>query len=189
MKHLKSFKIFESISSSQISIEEFLQKINIPSYQQDSIIEWWYQNRNHIKIYYFPFKSTQPIMGVFLGTDEICINSNLYTPPFMKLFIALHESKHCDQHAENRFMEGYFDTVVNDDRESFLQAYSSLEREANDYAISSMRDIGFIREMDSEETRLRGNERAGSVVYNMMKRDIERYRPTDFIDLLKKQIS
>ena len=51
-----------------------------------------------------------------------------------------------------------------------------------------MRQIGFTREMDREENMLRGNERAGNMVYRMMKKDIERLNPTDFFDLLKKQI-
>lgn len=35
---------------------------------------------------------------------------------------------------------------------------------------------------------LRGNERAGNRVYQMMSLDIERLNPVDFFDLLKKQI-
>jgi hypothetical protein len=36
--------------------------------------------------------------------------------------------------------------------------------------------------------RLRGNERAGGMVYQMMSDDIQRLNPVDFFDLLKKQI-
>jgi hypothetical protein len=85
-------------------------------------------------------------------------------------------------------MEGYYNTVVNGDRESFLRSYSELEKDANDFAINSMRLIGFEREMSMEEMRLRGNERAGDMVYQMMTNDINRLNPTDFIDLLEKQI-
>ena len=69
-----------------------------------------------------------------------------------------------------------------------MEAYSRLERDANDYAIGAMREIGFSREMDREENMIRGNERAGNIVYRMMQKDIERLNPTDFFDLLKKQI-
>jgi hypothetical protein len=85
-------------------------------------------------------------------------------------------------------MSGYYDTVVNDDLQGFLRAYSELEKDANDFAINSMREIGFSGEMDREENMLRGNQGAGPMVFNMMKRDIERLNPTDFFDLLKKQI-
>jgi hypothetical protein len=51
-----------------------------------------------------------------------------------------------------------------------------------------MREIGFSREMNREENMIRGNEMAGNIVYRMMQNDIERLNPTDFFDLLKKQI-
>jgi hypothetical protein len=189
MKHVKSFKLFESLTGeNQIQIDQFLTEIGIPSNKIQQIVEWWSQNRGNIKIYYFPFRSPQPIAGVFLGTDAIAINSRLPMPPHVKLFLALHESRHCDQHAQGIFMEVYYDTVVNGDKSSFLQSYAELEKDANDFAINSMREIGFEREMDMEEMRLRGNERTGEMVYQMMTNDINRLNPTDFIDLLKKQI-
>jgi hypothetical protein len=189
MKYLKSFKIFESLTEeNQISIEQFLTEIRMPSNKIQQIVEWWSQNRGDIKIYYFPFSSPQPIAGVFLGTDTIAINSRLPMPPHVKLFLALHESRHCDQHDQGIFMEGYYNTVVNGDKSSFLQSYAELEKDANDFAIDSMRTIGFEREMNMEEMRLRGNERAGEMVYQMMTNDISRLNPIDFIDLLKKQI-
>jgi hypothetical protein len=106
----------------------------------------------------------------------------------MKLFVILHESAHCDQHKEGRFMPLYFDTVVEGNKREFLVNYKMLEIEANDFAINSMREIGFAEEMNREERRLRGNENVGDVVYDMMKRDIEKFKPTDFIDLLKQQV-
>jgi hypothetical protein len=42
--------------------------------------------------------------------------------------------------------------------------------------------------MNMEEMILRGNERAGNMVYQMMTKDISRLNSVDFIDLLKKQI-
>jgi hypothetical protein len=188
MKYIKSYKLFESlIPDNQITIEKFLDNIGI-SINKQQIIEWWNQNRSNIKIYYFQFNSLQPIAGVFLGTDIIAINSRLPMAPHVKLFLALHESRHCDQHAEGILMPGYYDTVVNGDKDSFLQSYKKLEKDANDFAINSMRSIGFEKEMDREEMRLRGNERAGNMVYQMIKNDINILNPIDFIDLLKKQI-
>lgn len=188
MKYLKKYNIFESLTpDNQITIDQFLDRIGVLRNKQQ-IVEWWNLNRGNIRIYYFRFSSPQPIAGVFLGTDIIAINSRLPMPPHVKLFLALHESRHCDQHAQGIFMSGYYDTVVNGDRDSFLQSYRELERDANDFAITSMRSVGFGREMDLEEVRLRGNEGAGSMVYQMMTNDISRLNPVDFIDLLKKQI-
>lgn len=187
MKYIKSYKLFESLTpDNQITIEQFLDNIGIRENKQQ-IVEWWNQNRSEIQIYYFQF-SSQPIAGVSLGTNTIAINSSLPMPPHVKLFLALHESRHCDQHADGILMPGYYDTVVNGDKDSFLQSYRELEKDANDFAINSMRSIGFEREMNREEGRLRGNEGAGNMVYQMMKNDINKFNPVDFIDLLKKQI-
>jgi hypothetical protein len=125
---------------------------------------------------------------VFLGENTIALNERISMPPHVKLFLALHESRHCDQHREGEFMEGYYETVLRGDREGFLMAYSELERDANNFAINSMRQIGFEREMNMEEMILRRNEGAGGMVYQMMTNDIRRLNPVDFIDLLKKQI-
>lgn len=160
----------------------------MPVSKRQQVIECWNQNRSHIRIHYFPFSSTQPIAGVFLGVDEIAINQRLSMPSHIKLFLALHESAHCDQHRENRIMSGYYDTVARGDKESFLKSYIELEKEANDFAINSMIEMGFGQEIRKEEPRLRSNERAGEMVYKMMESDIERLNPIDFIDLLKKQI-
>lgn len=187
MRYIKEYKIFENLSN-PVSINQFVSQIGIPDPKRQRIIEWWNENRSHIKIHYFEFSSPQPIAGVFLGIDEIAINRRLPMPPHMKLFLALHESAHCDQHRQGRFMEHYYNTVVEGDKDSFLQGYAQLEREANDFAVNSMRQIGFDNEMTREEMMIRGNERAGQMVYNMMRSDIERFRPVDFIDLLKKQI-
>jgi hypothetical protein len=61
-----------------------------------------------------------------------------------------------------------------------------LERDANDFAINGMTEMGF--DMRLEEPRLRGNEGAGQMVYRMMTDDIAKLNPINFIDLLKKQI-
>ena len=187
MKYLKSFRIFENLNNS-MKIEQFVKDINLPENKREVVINWWNKNRNHIKIHYFSFAAHQPIGGVFLGVDEIAVNSKLPMPPHIKLFLALHESAHCDQHRENRFMAGYYDTVVEGKKEEFLTNYKELEKEANDFAINSMKEMGFGAEIDREEMRLRGNERAGDLVYKMMTEDIRKFQATDFIDLLKKQI-
>ena len=187
MKHLKNFKIFESSIGQEVSITDFLRKIRIDESKIPAISEWWSENRSEIKIHLFPFKSPR-IMGVFLGIDTICINDIGFLPPHVKLFLALHESRHCDQHREGRFMSGYYDTVIAGDKAEFLKAYAELEKDANDFAINSMRECGFVREMNMEESRLRMNETMGNQVYDMMTQDINKFNPVDFTDLLKKQI-
>ena len=108
--------------------------------------------------------------------------------PFMKIFLALHESAHCDQHRLGIFSENYYGPVVDGRKEDFLEGYRKLEKQANDFAIKSMREMGFSDEMDIVEGTLRSNERAGEMVFRMMSNDIRRLNPVDFIDLLKKQI-
>lgn len=191
MINLKYFEeLFESsnIEKSGISIENFCDRIGIAPHMISNISEWWNTHRSNIKIHLFPFGSSDPIAGVFLGEDTVCVNESLRMPPHIKMFLALHESRHCDQERDGIFMEGYYNTVINNDLNGFLEAYSRLEKDANDYAIQAMRDIGFTQEMEREENMIRGNERAGRMVYSMMKNDIERLNPTDFFDLLKKQI-
>lgn len=189
MKHLKPFKLFENLDDSTlVTIEVFLEKIRIPEPLRPAIISWWIENRSEINLHVFPFNTPHPISGVFLGENVIVINESSQMPPHVKLFLALHESRHCDQHRDGVFMIGYYDTVVNGERDAFLQSYRHFERDANDFAIQSMRACGFGREMDFEEVRLRGNERAGEMVYKMMSEDIRRLNPIDFFDLLKKQI-
>jgi hypothetical protein len=189
MKYLQKFKLFERLDNSTlVTIDELLERFRIPNPMRPTISSWWNENRRDIRIHLFPFNSPQPIAGVFLGENIIALNERVPMPPHVKLFLALHESRHCDQHREGNFMEGYYETVVRGDRENFLRAYSELERDANDFAINSMRQIGFDREMDREEMMLRSNERAGDMVYQMMSSDIQRLNPVDFFDLLKKQI-
>jgi hypothetical protein len=187
MKHLKNYKLFENLNT-PISIEQFLSEINFPQELRTQVINWWNLNRGEFIIHCFNFSSPQPIAGVFLGVDEIAINKRLPMPPHIKLFLALHESGHCNQHREGRFMTGYYDTVIAGNKPAFLQAYMDLEKEANDYAFNSLREMGLERLYQFEESRLRGNQRAGEMVWSMMTADIARFNPNDFIDLLKKQI-
>lgn len=187
MKYLKQFRIFES-SEIPLPIDFFLDEIGITSDKKKIVEGWWSQHRNHIKIYHFPFSSPHPILGVILGENEIAINKKMNVPPHIKLFVALHESRHCDQHSQGIFNPQYFETVVQGNKPEFLKNYVKLEVDANDFAINNLRKIGFDREMDREERMLRGNEGAGHKVYDMMTQDIQRFKPVDFIDLLKKQV-
>ena len=188
-----TIKLFEEFSNNkrEVSIDEFLDEINIDLEKREYIINWWKKNRAHIKIYHFNFSTRQPMLGACMSENEIAINEKVNMPRHMahiKLFIALHESRHCDQEAQGILNSLYFQTVVDDNKSEFLRNYFNLEKDANDFAINSMKEIGFEREMRMEEDRLRGNENAGEMIYGMMKRDIERYNPTNFFDLLKKQI-
>jgi hypothetical protein len=187
MKHIKSFKIFEN-QGAEISIDKFLQEIGMSNRNMPIIVDWWSKNRNHIKIYHFPFSSPHPIAGVILSENEIAVNKKMNMPPHIKLFLVLHESRHCDQHSQGIFNPEYYETVVQGNKSEFLRNYVKLEQDANDFAINSMREIGFDLEMNREERNLRRNEGAGHMVYDMMTQDIRRFQPIDFIDLLKKQV-
>jgi hypothetical protein len=187
MKYLKSFRLFENLDS-PLSIEQFITQIGIPQQKRERIISWWNENRSDIQIHYFTFSSPNPILGVFLSTTDVAINQRVAAPPHIKLFLALHESRHCDQHAQGILMPGYWDTVVAGDKTSFLEAYRELEHDANSFALQAMRAMGFTTEMDREETRLRGNEEVGEMIWSMMRADVQRFRPDDFIDLLKMQV-
>ena len=171
-----------------IPIESFLTKSGIPNYLVANIAKWWHQNRSHIEIYLFPFNTSKPIMGGIIGENKIAINESSRLPPHIRLFLALHESRHCDQYNEGVFEKGYFQNVESENLKAFLGAYMYMERDANDFAVSSMRDCGFSREMDFEEKRLRKNEEGGEIVYKMMREDITRYNPDNFFDLIKIQI-
>ena len=187
MKHIKSFKIFEN-QGTEISIDKFLQEIGVPNRNIPMILDWWSKNRNHIKIYHFPFSSPHPIAGVILSENEIAVNKKMNLPPHIKLFLVLHESRHCDQHSQGIFNPEYYETVVQGNKSEFLKNYVKLEQDANDFAINTMRELGFDLEMNREERNLRRNEGAGHMVYDMMTQDIRRFQPIDFIDLLKKQV-
>jgi hypothetical protein len=190
MKYLKGYKIFESLDS-PITIEDFLNRIRIPNHLIPNIVSWWNENREHVDIYLFQFNTYEPIDYAIFGKNKIAINERVYTIPMLphiKLFLLLHESKHIDQHNEGRLMDGYFQTVVDGKKEEFLRNYAQLEKEANLFAIQSMIELGFEQEMRREANLLRGNEKAGEMVYRMMSKDIRTYNPNDFFDLIKSQI-
>lgn len=85
-------------------------------------------------------------------------------------------------------MEGYYNTVVQGNRDEFMRSYIELEREANDYAEMALNQMGFEGFCRSQMPRLRMNEGAGGMVYEMMSNDIRKYNPVDFIELLERQI-
>jgi len=192
IKRFKDFGLNESgIPETElpglITIEDFLSEIGIEQKLIPQISEWWNENRKGISIHYFEFGSQDPIIGVYLGENKVCINKKSRDLPDFKLFIAIHESFHCDQDMRGE-MEKYFDLVKYGDVTEFSNYYRNIEKEANDFAITSMRDLGFSRFIDSSERRLRGNEFAGSQVFSMMRRDIEKTGAENFKDLLLSQI-
>ena len=192
IKRFKDFGLNESgIPETElpglITIEDFLSEIGIEQKLIPQISEWWNENRKGISIHYFEFGSQDPIIGVYLGENKVCINKKSRDLPDFKLFIAIHESFHCDQDMRGE-MEKYFDLVKYGDVTEFSNYYRNIEKEANDFAITSMRDLGFSGFIDFSERRLRGNEFAGSQVFSMMRRDIEKTGAENFKDLLLSQI-
>jgi hypothetical protein len=192
IKKIKDFMINESdISENElpglISIEDFLIEIGIQEKLITRISDWWNQNREGVSIHYFDFGSRDPIIGVYIGENKVCINKKSRDLPDFKLFIAIHESFHCDQDIRGE-MDKYFDYAKEGSMTEFSDFYQRIEKEANDFAISSMRELGFSRFIDSSERMLRGNEFAGSQVFSMMRRDIQKTGAETFKDLLLIQI-
>lgn len=193
MKHLKRFN--ESLEKSfpgEISISDFIDRLNegrTPPLgaSKETIISWWNQNRSNFKIHYFPFNTQKPIMGCFVGTDRVLINSTPPVPGDIKFFIALHESRHAFQEENSEFTPKYFQTVVDGNKEEFLQNYKELEQDANTYAIDACRTMGF-RQIISMEHMLRGNENMGEEIYRMMTDDLAKTNASTFFELLEGQI-
>ena len=185
---MKTFNQFinESHKSSDIvTIEELANEFSI--YDKETMIDWWKENRDRIEIHYFPFKTNEPILGACLSSNSVALNEKARAPEDIKIFIMTHESYHCDQMLEGKFEEEYFKTVMDGDKETFLKNYKRLENDANNKAITAMTKMGF-RNFSRMENMLRGNEDQGGFVWNMMRSDIEKYKPTSFVDLIKAQI-
>jgi hypothetical protein len=180
-------KVAEGELPGLISIDDFLFEIGIRENLIPPISEWWNENRKGISIHYFEFGSQDPIIGVYIGENKVCINKKSRDLPDFKLFIAIHESFHCDQDMRGE-MEKYFNLVKYGNVTEFSNYYRNIEKEANDFAITSMRDLGFSGFIDFSERRLRGNEFAGAQVFSMMRRDIEKTGVENFKDLLLSQI-
>jgi hypothetical protein len=184
---LEESKVAEGELPGLISIDDFLFEIGIRENLIPQISEWWNENRKGISIHYFEFGSQDPIIGVYIGENKVCINKKSRDLPDFKLFIAIHESFHCDQDMRGE-MEKYFNLVKYGNVTEFSNYYRNIEKEANDFAITSMRDLGFSGFIDFSERRLRGNEFAGAQVFSMMRRDIEKTGAENFKDLLLSQI-
>jgi len=184
---LEESKVAEGELPGLISIDDFLFEIGIRENLISPISEWWNENRKGISIHYFEFGSQDPIIGVYIGENKVCINKKSRDLPDFKLFIAIHESFHCDQDMRGG-MEKEFNLAKYGNVTEFSNYYRQIEKEANDFAISSMRDLGFSRFIDSSEKRLRVNEFAGAQVFSMMKRDIEKTGAENSKDLLFSQI-
>lgn len=105
-----------------------------------------------------------------------------------KYLLLLHESAHCLQYANDNFMQRYWDPVVAGDIAAFRRGYQQVEEEANTFALNVLMDTGFMEEAVRNEGKFRQNERMAEMVYGMMRRDIEKFRPADFFELLKMQI-
>ena len=180
-------KVAEGELPGLISIDDFLFEIGIRENLIPRISEWWNENRKGISIHYFEFGSQDPIIGVYLGENKVCINKKSRDLPDFKLFVVIHESFHCDQDMRGG-MEKEFNLAKYGNVTEFSNYYRQIEKEANDFAITSMRDLGFSRFIDSSEKRLRVNEFAGAQVFSMMKRDIEKTGAENSKDLLLSQI-
>jgi Zn-dependent peptidase ImmA (M78 family) len=197
MKHLKSFKIFESNSNEYLNIDEFLDRINLKEEVKENIKEWERKEFPGLKILY---KSIEPnrfdgvIGGGIVDPDKIFINSSrMLGDDFIKTFILIHETKHLIQHKKGIFMPKYFDTVVNNNFESFKEGYLELEKDANDYAFKILSEIGFEEFLNNNthiKQMLRRNESTHAVdeVFKMMKSDIEKTGAKNFFELIKTQI-
>jgi hypothetical protein len=184
---LEESKVAETELPGLIVIEDFLSEIGIEQKLIPQISEWWNENRKGISIHYFEFGSQDPIIGVYLGENKVCINKKSRDLPDFKLFIALHESLHSDQDKKGE-MDNYFNYAKDGNAEEFSNLYQRVEKEANDFAISSMREFGFSQFIDSSERRLRGNEFAGPQVFSMMRRDIQKTGAETIKSLLLIQI-
>jgi hypothetical protein len=192
IKRFKNFILKESgVSGIElpglINIEDFLSEIGIEQKLIPQISEWWNLNRKEISIHYFEFNTQDPIIGVYIGENKVCINKKSRDLPDFKLFIAIHESFHCDQDIIGE-MDKYFDYAKEGSMTEFSDFYQRIEKEANNFAITSMRELGFSQFIDSSERTLRGNEFAGPQVFSMMRRDIQKTGAETFKDLLLIQI-
>jgi len=170
-----------------LSIEDFLVEIGIREEFIPGVCEWWNLNREGISIHYFEFNPQDPIIGVYIGENKVAINKRSRELPDFKLFIAIHESLHSDQDKKGE-MDNYFNYVKEGDMREFSNLYQRVEKEANDFSISSMRELGFSEFIDFSERRLRGNEFVGPQVFSMMRRDIQKTGAKNFKDLLLTQI-
>lgn len=170
-----------------ITVEHFINAIGIGEGYKQRVLEWWNENKSQINIYYFPFKTNVMMSGCILSTDSIAINSTFENKSENLLYVALHESAHAQQELDGR-LSPYFDTAVQNDLEGFLEVYKTLETEANDFAHSVMIEMGFDSFISEYGSSLRFNELAGRMVFETMKREIEKNNPSNFMEMFEKMI-
>lgn len=194
MTNISDYSLFEKDTQlpGEIDIRDLITLIGMDGdLRRDRICNWWEENRRDKKIYLFPFKTKSPIVGCFIENGRIAINSNQIgeMPPEMVLFVLLHESRHSDQSKSGEYHKGYFQTVLDEDMESFRRIYKEAESDANVYALNTMNSMGFNIFTRVSGPRLRRNEEAADEIYSMMRSDILMYKPFNFPDLIIKQIS
>ena len=174
----------------EVGIEEFVNFLKINSEIKKEVCNWWGLSRNNIKIHIFPFRTESPILGCFIGNKRVAINSKRIAgiQPEMILFALLHETRHSDQYDADEYHGEYFGAANRGDIDSFRRTYLNSEKDANSYAISVMRDIGFDYFLDRQEKMIRKNEEAADMVYSMMRNDIEKHKVSTLMELVFKQI-
>ena len=174
----------------EVGIEEFVNFLKINSEIKKEVCNWWGLSRNNIKIHIFPFRTESPILGCFIGNKRVAINSKGIDgiQPEMILFALLHETRHSDQYDADEYHGEYFGAANRGDIDSFRRTYLNSEKDANSYAISVMRDIGFDYFLDRQEKMIRKNEEAADMVYSMMRNDIEKHKVSTLMELVFKQI-
>ena len=174
----------------EVGIEEFVNFLKINSEIKKEVCNWWGLSRNNIKIHIFPFRTESPILGCFIGNKRVAINSKGIDEiqPEMILFALLHETRHSDQYDADEYHGEYFGAANRGDIDSFRRTYLNSEKDANSYAISVMRDIGFDYFLDRQEKMIRKNEEAADMVYSMMRNDIEKHKVSTLMELVFKQI-
>ena len=174
----------------EVGIEEFVNFLKINSEIKKEVCNWWGLSRNNIKIHIFPFRTESPILGCFIGNKRVAINSKGIDEiqPEMILFALLHETRHSDQYDADEYHGEYFGAANRGDIDSFRRTYLNSEKDANFYAISVMRDIGFDYFLDRQEKMIRKNEEAADMVYSMMRNDIEKHKVSTLMELVFKQI-
>lgn len=170
------------------SISDYIDDINdtIRPLDKNRVIEWWNNNLSNINIHYFDF-ANHMIGGAAIDENNIAINRIHRIPAEIKLFITLHECRHTYHYSNMGLERHYFETVIEGDKEEFLDQYQRLEADANDFAFRSCRELGIIFPPQLQH-QLRHNENIGNQVYRMMKKDIEETGATSMKDLLLSQL-
>jgi len=194
MRYLDKFRVIESNETllaglpPSIEVETFSRQIGLNEEEIEKFTHLWLETRPDFHIHHFRFETPHPIMGVFFFGNIVCINQLGGVPPLMKAFIALHESRHAQQWSRGIFEEKYFRPVLQERKEEFLEGYSELEGDANNWALETLRGGGFEDFVEKRGHHLRQNELMGSQVYNMMLRDIKMTRSASMADLIASQI-